>query len=351
MKVSMKSPVFRQRINEKRDTMEARKLEMLAGICSAVIFFIVIVTWSTMLHAAGSTYPERPITLVVPFGPGGSVDLSARNLAAAMEKRLKQPVVVVNKPGASMTIGGYAVASAKPDGYTLGLLAASGCIPEVFTYFYSAPYSSADFRPICPVTVLVLTVTVKEDAPWNSLRELIEFARKNPRMKYGHNGRSMVQYMAMATIAKVEKVDLVDVPFDGDPSQVTALLGGNIPVITPTFSPISSLLGAKKVKVLAVLSQKADFLPDVPSIKELGYDVPAATWTGLFAPKGTPDDVIRRIYEVVQKIREEPDFQNSTKKLDLQVAHEDRASFEKSILQFKEKLSVFFKEEGMEKPK
>ena len=330
--------------------MGAGRPENLPGFCSAVMVFLSILSWSAMLHAA--TYPERPITLVVPFGAGGSVDLSARNLADAMEKHLKQPVVVVNKPGGSMTIGGYAVASAKPDGYTLGLLAASGSIPEVFTYFYSAPYSSTDFRPILPVTVLVLTITVREDAPWNSLKELIEFARNNPRTKYGHNGRSMVQYMAMTTIAKKEKIAFVDVPFDGDPSQITALLGGNIPVITPTFSPIKPLLDAKKIRILAVLNQKrCEFLPDIPTINEMGYELPGATWTGLFAPKGTPDGVVKRIEEVVQKIREEPGFQGSTRRLDLEVAREDRASFERSIHQYQQSLITFFKEEGLDKPK
>jgi tripartite-type tricarboxylate transporter receptor subunit TctC len=169
-------------------------------------------------------------------------------------------------------------------------------------------------------------------------------------MKYGHNGKSMVQYMAMTTIAKAEKVTLVDVPFNGDPSQVAALLGGHIPVITPTFSPVKPLWEAKKVKILAVLNEKrAEFLPGIPSIYEMGYKVPAATFTGLFAPKGTPDEVIKKLFEVVQKIREEQDFQAKTKRLDLEVAHEDLASFEKSIVQLKERLRIFFKEEGMVK--
>ena len=195
--------------------------------------------------------------------------------------------MVVNKPGAAGTIGGYALASAKPDGYTLGHLMSSVPIPEVFSYFYSAPYSSADIRPISRVHVLALAIVVKGDAPWNSLKDVVEFARNNPRMKYGHNGKNLVQYMVMASIAKTEKLTLVDVPFDGDGKQIPALLGGHIPIATVAISSVTSLWEAKKVKVLAAMTEKrAEFAPEVPTLTEAGYKLPYPGFVGLICAQG-----------------------------------------------------------------
>jgi tripartite-type tricarboxylate transporter receptor subunit TctC len=329
--------------------MKAKRSNVLTALCFLVISLFSILSFLPS-DAAAAGYPDKAITLIVPFSAGGSVDLSARILAEAMEKEIKQPVVVVNKPGGAMTVGGYAVVSAKPDGYTLGYLAASGGIPEVFKFFYSAPYSSKDFRPICPVNIIVITIAVKQDAPWNTLKELTDFARKNPGMKYGHNGRNMLQYVAMTTIAKTEKVTFIDVPYRGDRKQVPALLGGHIPIATLTSSSIRPLWEAKKIKPLALITGKgAEMFPGIPTISELGYDVPAAAFTGLFAPKETPDEVVKKIYEVVDKIRNQEEFQKKCSKLDLQIAHEDPASFEKSMMQIKERLQAFFKEEGMVK--
>ena len=330
--------------------MEVKRSRMLIGVGFLFMGLFLIGSCPTILHAAGSGYPDKAITLIVPMAPGGTTDLGARVLAEAMEKHLKQSVVVVNKPGGAMTVGGYAAATAKLDGYTLGFLAGAGSIPEAFTYFYSAPYSSSDLRPICRFQTVVLTITVKGDAPWNSLKELIEFARENPRMKFGSHGKSTQGYVILTTIAKTEKVTFVDVAYDSDGTIVPALLGGHIPIGTPALSSIKSLREAKKVKVLAVLTEKrADFAPDIPTVAELGYKLPYVGFNGLFGPKGTPDEVVKKIDEVVRKICEEKDFQNKTNNMDLQLAYEGTVSFEKSIMRTKENLVTFFKEEGLVK--
>jgi tripartite-type tricarboxylate transporter receptor subunit TctC len=330
--------------------MTTKRLKKLMGACSLIAGLFLMVSGSNDLYAAGDEYPNRAISLVVPSPPGGSTDLSARLLAEFMEKYLKQPVAVVNKPGAAGTIGGYAVASAKPDGYTLGHVMSSTPIPEVFSYFYSAPYSSSDLRPISRVHVLALAIVVKGDAPWNSLKELIEFARSNPRMKYGHNGKSLVQYMVMTSIAKTEKLSLVDVPFDGDGKQIPALLGGHIPVAVVAISSVTSLWEAKKVKILAALTEKRpDFAPQVPSLVELGYKLPYPAFVCLCAPKGTPTEVVRKLDEVVRKISEDQDYINKSTKLNLLLAYQDTATFEKSLIRLKEELQTFFKEEGLVK--
>jgi tripartite-type tricarboxylate transporter receptor subunit TctC len=315
---------------------------------SSFLLLCLIVPFSGPLCHAASDYPNKTITLVVPLPPGGLADIGARVLAEAMEKQLKQPVVVVNKPGGAMTVGGYAVASAKPDGYTLGFFVNTAAVPEVYTYFYSAPYSSSDLKPICHVHSFHTGITVKWDAPWNSLKDLVEYARKNPGVKFSHNGKGGLQYVMMISIARAEKIQLVDVPYDGDAAQVPAILGGHVPVGTPAFSVVKPHMDAKKLKVLALSSQKkVDIAPDIPVLGELGYKLPVYSFfLALFAPKNTPDDVVRKINDVVRKLSEDKEFQAKNRSAGLVLDYEDTATFEKYLVQYKSNLLAFFKEEG-----
>jgi tripartite-type tricarboxylate transporter receptor subunit TctC len=303
-----------------------------------------------LLYAAGTDYPNKTISIVLGVPAGGSTDMGARLLAQFMEKELKQPVVVVNKPGAAATIGGYAVVSAKPDGYTLGYFPGSGSVPEVYTYFYSAPYSSGDLRPIARIHAPVITVAVKGDAPWNTLKDLIEDARKNPGMKFGHIGKSTTQYVIMSTVIKAEKLNMVDVPFDGDGTLVPALLGGHVPVGLPVFYVIRSLVEGKKLKVLAVaLPKRAPSAPDIPTLAELGYKLPFTSFLGLFAPKKTPDDIVKRLEETIRKVLDNKEFQEKNKAMDMPVDYDDAVSFEKYLANYKTTAQAFFKEQGLVK--
>ena len=314
------------------------------------MLFLVGPGW-TVLHAADAGYPTKAITLVNPMAPGGLTDVAARLLAEAMEKQLKQPVVVVNKPGGAMTTGGYAVASAKPDGYTFGFFMNSAALPEVYTYFYGAPYSSNDLKPVCRTHFFNTAVTVKGDAPWNSMKDFVEYARKNPGTKFGHNGKGGLQYVIMTTIAKAEKLQLVDVPYDGDATSIPAIMGGHIPVALPAYALVKPLAEAKKLKVLAISSEKrVDFAPDVPALGELGYKMPSyASFFAMFAPKKTPDAIVKKIDDVVHKITQDKEFQAKNRSLDLSLSYQDPAGFEKYCVQWKADMLVFFKEQGMVK--
>jgi len=216
----------------------------LLGWSSLVIACFLVTSLGAGWVLAAEDYPSKPINVLIGVPPGGSTDMSLRVLTQFMEAEIKQPMVVVNKPGAAGTIAGYQVTSAKPDGYTLGYFPGSGAFPEMYSYFYSAPYSSKDLRPIASVHVPAITIAVKEDAPWNSLKELVEYAKKNPGMKFGHIGKSTIQYVAMAQINRQEDLKMVDVPFDGDATMVPALLGGHVPVATPVYPVIKSMVDA-----------------------------------------------------------------------------------------------------------
>jgi len=324
---------------------------MFVGVFCLFVSITLITSLCTDLHAA-SAYPERAITVIVPYAAGGVTDLAARAISEAIEKILKQPVVVVNKPGGRATVGGYAVVTAKPDGYTLGFLPIASCLPEVFSYFFDAPYTSADFKPISGVASAAMSFAVKADAPWNSFKELVEYAKKNPGLKVGTPGRQTGPYMVMVQVNKKDKVNLVDVPFGGGDAETTpALLGGHIPVGAIDYSAIKSLVDAKKLKVLAVCTNKrVDFAPNVPTVVELGYELPYVSILGLFGPKETPDEIVKKIDDAVSMASQDQAFKTRLRdSICIQPTYEDIATYRKSLVRYKASMSAFFKEEGLVK--
>lgn len=318
-------------------------------ICAFLAFFSLLLM-PALAPIQAEEYPERPITLLVPYAPGAVTDLGARALAEAMEKHLKKVVLVVNRPGGGTTIGGNAVVNAKPDGYTLGYFPSSASLPEVYTYFYQAPYSSKDLKPVCRVLAPVLTIAVKGDSPVNSVKDLAEYARKNPGTKVGTNGKSTTGYLAVRAIGKAENASFIDVPFEGGAQILAAILGGHVPVGVPSYPEVKSLADAKQIKVLAFLIEKrADFAPNIPTMVELGYRLAAPSFNGVFAPKGTPDAIVGRLNDTIARIAQEPAFQTKINNVGMQVSFEDTKSFEKSLEQQKRHLQQFFKEEGLVK--
>jgi tripartite-type tricarboxylate transporter receptor subunit TctC len=312
-------------------------LALLFSLCAAV-------------STASAEYPERPINMVVPYPPGGITDLAARALADALEKQMNKPVVVVNKAGGSTTVGGNAVATAKPDGYTLGFFPSAASMPEVYTYFYQAPYSGKDLRPVAKAATPVLTISVKADSPMNSVKDFVAYARQNPGVKVGLHGKATQGYLVMRTIAKNENVNIVEVPLDGDAQIIPAILGGHIPVGTPAYPAVKSLADAKEIKILTLLTEKRlDFAPNLPCLSEAGFKQPAGVYLGVFAPKGTPDSVIKILNDAIAKVTREPDFRAKVHGMGIQVSFEESKSFAKSIAEYTENLQAFFKEEGLVK--
>jgi tripartite-type tricarboxylate transporter receptor subunit TctC len=328
--------------------MKTTGVRLFLGAFCLWIGLFLIGPFCSELRAA---YPDRAITVVVPYAAGGVTDLAARAISDALEKQLKQPVVVVNKPGGRATIGGQAVVTSKPDGYTLGFFPIAACLPEVFTYFFEAPYASKDFKPVSCIAATAMAYAVKADAPWNSMKDLVEYARKNPGVKVGSPGKQTLPYMAMVGMAKKEKVSFVDVPFGGGDAETTpALLGGHILVGAIDYSAIKSLVDAKKLKVLAVCTEKrVDFAPTVPSMGELGYKLAYVSVLGLFGPKDLPDELAKRIDELVGKISKDQDYRNKMKDMCIQPYYEDSATYQKSLARYKETMQAFFKEEGLVK--
>ena len=317
---------------------------------SGLFTLALLVTQLAGIPSATAEYPDRAVTVIVPFPPGGVTDLGARAFADGMEKLLKQPFVVVNKPGGATTMGGNAVATAKPDGYTLGYFPPMASIAEVYSYFYQAPYTSKDLQPVCRMATAVGAVCVKGDSPINNYKDLVEYLRKNPGTKWGINTKTSPSYIIMKSISKKENLKIIEVAFDGDTQIVPAILGGHIVLGSPTYPSVRSLVEAKKIKVPVLLVERwEEFMPKVSTIVEYGYRVPPGLTNSVFAPKGTPADIVKKLNDTAAKLSQDPAFRAKLMDLGILPSFLETKAFEAFIAQDIQQLQGFFKEEGLVK--
>ncbi len=279
-------------------------------------------------------YPTRPISLVVPFPPGGVADLTARPIAAALEPILKQPVPVVNKAGAGGAVGMQHVAVSKPDGYTLLLgLSSISVMPEVDKLFgRPQTYKKEDFVPIALLNADPTVLAVRKDAPWNSVADFVADAKKRPgEIKYSSAGMYSTLHVAMEMFTHSAGIKLRHIPTQGGGPALTALLGGHVEAFAVGPSVIASQLKAGTVKVLGCWGGKRlASLPDVPTFQELGFkDVEFYIWAGMFAPKATPAGVVKVLRDATRKAANGPEFKNAMEKLNTPVFYLDGPDFQK----------------------
>ena len=269
----------------------------------------------TMLAAttAWAQYPDRPITMIVPFPPGGVTDTVARPIADALGKELGQSVVVENKAGAGGAIGTGEAARAKPDGYTIMLMLSSiSILPEADKILgRKAAYETTDFKPIARITADPTVLVVPAKSPWSTVDEFVEAARKAPgELNYGSSGIYGSMHVPMAMLEKDAKIKMTHVPYTGAGPAVAALLGGQVDAISTGPSSILQHIKAGTVRPLAHWGDKPlNALPDVPGLSEAGYDVKFVQWSGIFAPKDVPADVIERLRDAARKVANDPEIQ------------------------------------------
>jgi tripartite-type tricarboxylate transporter receptor subunit TctC len=280
---------------------------------------------------AQSEYPDRPITMVVPFPPGGVADITARPVAAAMTQYLKQTVVVENKAGAGGGVGMQHVARAKPDGYTILLaLSSISIIPEADKVLGRDPmYQLNQLVPIARFTADPTVFAVRADAPWQSVKDFVEAAKKAPgSIPYGSSGNYGTMHVPMEMFNASAGTKTLHVPFTGAGPAITALLGGQVQALSTGPSSIMGHYKGGKVRVLATWGEtRHPALPDVPTLKELGYDAQFSQWTGLFVPAGTPEPVIAKLREAARAALEDPMFKASLAKVETPVQYLDQPQF------------------------
>jgi tripartite-type tricarboxylate transporter receptor subunit TctC len=284
--------------------------------------------------ASAQDYPSRPITMIVPFPPGGVADQSGRPVAAAMEKILKQPVVVQNRAGAGGAVGMAAAANAKPDGYTIMMaLSSISIIPEADKLFGRPPaYQMKQLAPVALVTADPTVLVVPADSPWKSLKDFVEDAKKRPgEIAFSSSGIYGTLHMAMEIFAASAGIKLKHVPFNGGGPALTALLGGHVQSLASGPGPVIPQIHAGKLRALATWGEKRlDAMPDVPTFQELGYkDVTFYIWSGLYAPAGTPEPVMKVLRDTMRKVVDDPDFKSAMEKLQTPVNYLDAPEFQK----------------------
>ncbi|MBI2554819.1 MAG: tripartite tricarboxylate transporter substrate binding protein [Candidatus Rokubacteria bacterium] len=283
--------------------------------------------------AAQEQFPARPITLVAPFPPGGVADLTARPVAAAMEKVLKNPVVVVNKTGAAGAVGMSFVANSKPDGYTLLLsLSSISIIPEADKLFDRKPaYSMDQLLPIALISADPTILVVHADRPWKSVKEFVEDAKRRPgEISFSSSGIYGTLHMATEMLSHAAGIKLKHVPYAGAGPALTSILGGHVDALASGPAVVLPHIKAGKLRPLAGWGAKrVAALPDLPTFKELGYDIEFYIWAGVFAPTGTPAPVLTTLREAVRKAVEEADFKAAMAKIETPVAYMDAPEFQK----------------------
>jgi tripartite-type tricarboxylate transporter receptor subunit TctC len=283
--------------------------------------------------AAQEPYPSRPITVVAPFPPGGVADLTARPVAAAMEKVLKSPVAVVNKTGAAGAVGMQFVATSKPDGYTLLLaLSSISIIPEADKIFDRQPAFTVDqFVPIALISADPTILVVRAESPWKTAGEFIDDARKRPgQISYSSSGIYGTLHMAMELLSHAAGIKLRHVPHAGAGPALTAILGGHVDALASGPAVVLPHIKSGKLRALAGWGDKrVAALPETPTFKELGYsDAEFYIWAGLFAPRGTPEPVLARLREATRAAVAEPEFKSAMDKLQTPIAFKQGQEFQ-----------------------
>ena len=298
-----------------------RKFTAIAGVGAAML----------SVAASAQDYPGRPITLIVPFPPGGVADNVARPVALALGKQLGQAVIIENKQGAGGGIGMAQVAKAKGDGYTLLLaLSSISIIPEADKVLGRAPLFTLDqLTPIARFTADPVVLAVRAESPWKTYADFIAYAKANPKkINYGSSGNYGTMHVPMEMLGSVSGASFTHVPFTGAAPAVTALLGGSLDAVASGPSTVVQHVKAGKLRVLANWGpERHPALPDVPTLRELGVTVEFAQWAGLFAPSSTPEPIVNALRKAARDMQDDAAFKQTFVTLQTPLAYLDAPAF------------------------
>jgi tripartite-type tricarboxylate transporter receptor subunit TctC len=294
-----------------------------------------IVALLSVLIASSATaqdvFPSRPITIVNPFPPGGQADLTGRPLAAALEKILKQPVVLANKTGAAGAVGMQSVAVSKPDGYTITItVPAISTLPEVDRLFGRPPVLTRDqFAPIARINADPCMIVVNGERPWKTMKELVDDAKRRPgNITFASSGIYGASHVPMEMMLHAAGARMRHLPTAGGGPATTAVLGGHADLWCSTIGPATPHVKSGKFRALAVTSAaRQQYFPDVSTLKELGYDVEYYLWIGLFAPRATPAPTMKALRDAVRQAVEDPAFKSALEKVQSPLAYQDADEF------------------------
>ena len=290
--------------------------------------------WSSA-QSAPAAWPTKPITMIVPFPPGGLADLVARPVAEAMSRDLGQPVVIENKAGAGGGIGMAYTAKAKPDGYTVVMaLSSLTVIPEADALLgRPAMFALTDLRPIARYTADPTVLAVRADAPWKTVQQFVDDAKKRPgAINYGSSGNYGTMHVPMEILAQNAGSKLTHIPFTGAGPAVVALLGGQIDAVSSGPATVLQQVKAGRLRVLSHWgSDVLPSMPDVPSLKSTGFNAEYAQWSGLFIPAGVPEPIAQRLRASAKAAAQDAKVKEVILGAGSPVLYQDSPEFEKYV--------------------
>lgn len=271
---------------------------------------IFAVTVVFVQPTCGKEYPSQPIELIVPYQAGGVIDILSRLVANIVPKYLGQPMVVLNKPGASGSIGALAVVTSKPNGYKL--LATDQTYFSITVKTQDLSFDPTHLAPLACFAEFKRGLAVKGDAPWSDLFDLLNDAKENPgRLTWAHPGRGLPAHLNGLLILRKAGVEIKDIPYRGNPEMIAALLGGHVNALSIPYAPIRGLIHAGEIKYLVTFrNHRFSDLPGVPCAAEIGFPEAAklAVFMGFFMHKDAPDKIKRTLLDSLQKTYEDPEF-------------------------------------------
>jgi tripartite-type tricarboxylate transporter receptor subunit TctC len=297
---------------------------------SCLAILILVISILNVFPCLSAEYPTHPVTFLVPYAPGGQTDIQTRALTAAAAPYFEQPFVIINKPGATGSLAMATLATSKPDGYTIAIC--PGAL-NISPYYQKVPYDIInDFTYLVALSAFTESVVVQTESSWKTLNDIIEYARKNPnKVRIGTPGIATWTSTMQKKIAQKAGIQWQEIPFQSEGEVVTALLGGHIDV--GFFSgPHMPNVRAGKFRMVALgTAERLKEFPDLPTVRELGYDYVGLSYCGVLGPKGLPESVAKKLEVTFTKARQDPIFVNALEKISLIPANEIGKGFQKKM--------------------
>ena len=298
--------------------------------------------------SALAAYPDKPVTVICPWTAGGGTDVLLRALSKEAEKYLGQTINVVNQTGGAGAIGHNAIRAARPDGYTIGMITfeLNSLPPQGLV-----PFTWKDFDPLMRINTDPAALTVRKDAPYNTVRGFVDYAKAHPdEITIGNSAPGSVWNIAAGLVAEKTGIKVKHVPFDGAQPAVTALVGGHIKAVAVSVAEVRGQVQAGNLKILGVMSSERDkIFPDVPTFKEQGVDVQFATWRGLAFPKGVPAANRAKVADAYKKAFETKEFKDFAANAALTLNYQDGPEFTKFLDQNYKDVAAVMKGLGLSK--
>jgi tripartite-type tricarboxylate transporter receptor subunit TctC len=308
------------------------------------LFFLLTLAL-TFSYAQAQDYPAKPIEVIVGYPPGGGTDMIARAVADAAPKYVGQPLVVVNKAGATGTIAAQSVAAAKPDGYML--LVAGGSETISVPHFKKLPYDTLnDFVPVIRLMIERVGFYVKTDSPWKTMKDFMTDAKQNPdKYTYATSGIGGLHHATVLVLEKRTGVVLRHVPHKGGAETLAAVAGGHVNVAMASCNEAYALVQGGRIRPLANASVvRSPVEPNTPTLRELGYDVYIENQKGFVFPKNTPKPIVQKLHDRLRKVFDDPQFKSSADKLQMELAYLNGEDFQKSMKVMYEQVGASLKQ-------